>query len=222
MRKTIFANDEFYHIYNRGVEKRDVFVDEKDYVRFLITLREFNKIEPTGGLYVQHLIKKAGSSNQVARPSDLVATDENKLVDIVAYCLNSNHYHMILKQKIDSGISKFMKRIGGGYSGYFNKKYKRSGSLFQGPFKSIHIDSNEYLLYLSAYVNQNNFIHGGDKYWEYSSYLDFIGKRNGVLCNKEKVLNQFGSVKEYEEFVDKNAQYLKEKKGLNKYILEQL
>jgi len=77
----------------------------------------------------------------------------DKLVDVVCYCLNSNHYHMILKQKSNDGIKKFMHKLGTSYTMYFNKKLKRSGSLFQGKFKSIHIDSNEYLLYLSAYVN---------------------------------------------------------------------
>ena len=77
------------------------------------------------------------------------------LVEIVAYCLNPNHYHLIVKQISEKGIERFMQKIGTGYTNYFNKRYERSGALFQGKFKSIHIDSNEYLLHLSVYVFEN-------------------------------------------------------------------
>jgi REP element-mobilizing transposase RayT len=232
--KTEFANDEYYHIYNRGIDKRDIFVDDLDYKRFLLSMNLLNDVE--NGL--MHIWKDAKRMEKDLK-TNLVVTDKNqsrvdprldlrerlnnrnKLIEIVCYCLNPNHYHFILKQKEEKGVQKFMQKLGIGYTMYFNKKQKRSGSLFQGKFKSIHIDSNEYLLYLSAYVNQNHFIHGyKDKNWQYSSYLDFVGERNGVLCNKADILDQFGSVDEYKEFVENNSLYLKEKKELEKYILE--
>ncbi len=224
IRKTKLVNDEFYHVYNRGVDKRDIFVDDKDYKRFLLAMNLVN--DTTSGLmHIWRDMRRMERDKVQPRVDPRLNLEEHlksriKLVEIITYCLNSNHYHFILKQKEEKGIEKFMQKLGTSYTMYFNRKSKRTGSLFEGRFKSIHIDSNEYLLYLSAYVNQNNFIHGGDKYWKYSSYLDFIGKRKGVLCDKEEILNQFGSVKEYEEFVDNNAKVLKEKKELNKYILE--
>lgn len=122
---------------------------------------------------------------------------------------------------MENGISKFMQKVGTGYTNYFNKKYKRSGSLFQGKFKSIHIDTNEYLLHLSAYVNRNDFIHGYDKKdWEYSSYLDYVGKRNGKLCNKEIILGQFRNKKDYADFMDRTGEYFKDKKEREGYLLE--
>lgn len=133
-------------------------------------------------------------------------TPKSELVQIVAYCLNPNHFHMILKQVSDNGISEFMKRLGGGYTWHFNKKHNRSGALFQGRFKSIHIDTNEYLLHLSAYVNKNDFIHGYGKIeWKYSSYLDYIGKRNGKLCHKGIILGQFKDQKDYTDFMDRTG-----------------
>jgi putative transposase len=91
-----------------------------------------------------------------------------RLVEINAYCLNQNHFHLIVKQLRSGGISEFMQKIGTGHTMYFNKKYNRSGSLFQGTFKSTHINSNELLLYLSVYVNANHRIHGyPDKDWQY-------------------------------------------------------
>lgn len=108
----------------------------------------------------------------------------SKLVNIVVYCLNPNHYHSILKQKQGNGIANFMHKLSTSYTNYFNCKHKRSGSLSQGRFKSVHIDSNEYLLYLNAYVNGNNFIHKHNKNiesWPYCSYLDYIGKKRRAL-----------------------------------------
>jgi len=219
-----FANEEFYHIYNRGVDKREIFLDDFDYVRFLKSMREFNVIKPIGSLYEKNFRDREAAPG--VRPPIGGRTPKShsssNLVQIIAYCLNPNHYHIILKQNRDGGISEFMKRVGGGYTGYFNKKYKRSGSLFQGRFKAIHIDSNEYLLYLSAYVNKNNFIHQYQNKddWKYSSWLDYVGKRNGNLCKKELILNQFKNKKEYQEFVDKTSLYLKDKKEMEKYLLE--
>ncbi len=228
MRKTTFANGEFYHIYNRGVDKREVFLAEADYERFLICLREFNRIEAIGSLY-EKSFKKVEHLGTKSPLGDLVPKCE-PLVEIVAYCLNPNHFHLILKQISEKGISKFMLKVSTGHTTYFNKKYKRSGSLFQGPFKAIQIDSNDYLLYLSAYVNRNYFIHNlGTKSpseisqgeWKYCSALDYLGKRNGNLCNKSAILDQFRSVNDYEIFLNDNAVYLKEKKELEKYLLEE-
>ena len=224
MRKTDFANGECYHVYNRGVDKRDVFLDEEDYARFLTSMREFNVINPIGSLYQKSFSEKQGEALGSKSPIGLLEPKaEQELVEIVCYCLNPNHYHFILKQKIERGVEKFMHKVSMGYTNYFNKKYKRSGSLFQGPFKSIHIESNEYLLYLSAYVNKNNFIHGYNlDDWKYSSLLDYLGKRSGKLCNKEIILGQFNNdVEQYSEFLEKNALYLKEKKEANKYLLEE-
>jgi putative transposase len=95
-------------------------------------LKEFNQVEPVLSLYI---------SNKL--PVGIRSLQKQKLVEIIAYCLINNHYHLILKQLVDGGISEFMKRIGTGYTGYFNCKYKRSVALFQGKFKSIHVDSNE-------------------------------------------------------------------------------
>jgi REP element-mobilizing transposase RayT len=215
MRKIIFASGEYYHIYNRGVDKREVFLDKRDYERFLVNMREFNREDTIGSL--KDLQALRARNNGLLEPGV-----PEKLVEIVSYCLNPNHYHFILKQTMERGIERFMHKLGMGYTNYFNKKYDRSGSLFQGPFKAIHINSNEYLLYLSAYVNRNNFIHGYslDDKWPYASYLDYIGKRNGKMCNKETILNQFKDVEEYKEFINVNALYLKEKKEMEKYLLE--
>jgi putative transposase len=219
MRKTTFANGEYYHIYNRGVDKREVFLDEADYERFLICLREFNRTEAIGSLYEKSLREKKNGSSTPIRGVELPA-----LVEIVSYCLNPNHYHLILKQNSEKGIEKFMQKVGTGYTNYFNKKYKRSGALFQGTFKTIHIDSNDYLLYLSAYINKNHFIHGlGQGDWKYASLLEYKNMQPESLnvCKTELILGQFRNLDEYLDFLDKNALYLKEQKENRKYLLEE-
>ncbi|KKQ13047.1 MAG: hypothetical protein US30_C0015G0009 [Candidatus Moranbacteria bacterium GW2011_GWF2_36_839] len=222
MRKTEFANGEYYHIYNRGVDKREVFLSEKDYIRFLETIRFVNNQKTHFGLSdykKRNNIRPLGS--ELSDPKGQVG-QTNNLVDLVCYCLNPNHFHFILKQKAENGISFFMGKLGNSYTKYFNIKNSRSGSLFQGPFKSIHIDSNEYLLLLSAYVNANHEIHGFlEKDWPYSSFLDYTGKRDGKLCNKEIILGQFDNdFSEYEKYIKDNADYFREKKELEEYILE--
>jgi putative transposase len=216
MRKVTFANEEYYHIYNRGVDKRDVFLDDNDYLRFLKNLREFN----SNLLREERLRAQNATSSEF--DSDSESNSDEALVEIIAYCLNRNHYHLILKQNSEKSIEKFMQKIGTGYTNYFNKKHERGGALFQGKFKAIHINSNEYLLYLSAYVNRNNFIHaynGNSKEWKYCSAPDYLGKRDGTLCNKNIILDQFKGM-EYEDFLDRNAEHLKEKKELAHYCLE--
>jgi hypothetical protein len=115
-----------------------------------------------------------------------------------------------------------MKRLGGGYTKYFNHHYKRSGVLFQGKFKSVHIKTSAHLLYLSAYVNRNYFIHGygNDSDWMYSSFLDYTGKSKSGICDTSVILDQFKDKNEYREFMEENSLYMKEKKEDEKYLLE--
>ena len=137
MRKIKLITGECYHVYNRGVEKRSVFLDNFDHRRFLISLEELNQEGPL--LNFRRLIgARLQSSND----------EKNKLVDIICYCLMPNHFHLIMKQLIDKGIPKFMHKIGTSYTNYFNKKYSRSGVLFQGAYKIKYIDGDAYLLHL--------------------------------------------------------------------------
>jgi len=219
MRKTEFANGECYHIFNRGVDKRKVFLNAGNYHRFLLSMELLND-EKDGLMEEWRNFKK---SNPKARISDFRELSSRKpLVEFIVYCINPNHYHFALKQITDRGIERFMHKIGTSYTNYFNKKNKRSGSLFQGNFKSVHVDSNEYLLYLSAYINKNNFIHGynSNGNWEYSSLLEYIGSEKRGLCNKDIILGQFKNKIEYKKFINKNASYLKKKKEDERYLLE--
>jgi REP element-mobilizing transposase RayT len=213
MRKDVLVEEEYYHVYNRGVDKRNIFLCDKDYLRFLESMKEFNSTEPIYSLYLHNELKRRGVLD-VGRLK--------KLVEIICYCLNPNHFHLILKQKTKNGISEFMKRLGGGYTKYFNHHYKRSGVLFQGKFKSIRIKTNAHLLYLSAYVNRNYFVHGyGDDFkWKYSSLLDYVERGKSEICETKVILEKFKDKEDYRGFIQENALYMKEKKEEEKFLLE--
>lgn len=137
-----FAVEEYYHCYNRGTDKRDVFLDSQDFSYYLKSLKAYNDVNVYGKLRLHE------------------ENDSNKnLVEIIAYALMPNHFHIILKQVEENGISKFLQRVGIGYSMYFNLKYKRTGSLFQGTFKSKYIPSDQDLRQVIGYVYKNNVVH---------------------------------------------------------------
>ncbi len=150
MRKESLITGESYHIYNRGVDKRDIFNTIHDLERFKESIKPFNQIESIGSL--EHHRKQG-------RGLDSPPTEPEPLVAIIAFCINPNHFHFVLKQLVDGGIAKFLQKLQGGYTYYFNHKHGRSGSLFQGTFKSKLIDSDEYFRKIFSYTNQNYLVH---------------------------------------------------------------
>lgn len=214
MRKYQFINNKYYHIYNRAVEQREIFKDAEDYFKFLRGLKDFNN----KSFYEQRI-----AALEKKELSSFLANLE-RIVEIIAYSLNPNHFHLILKQLVENGISDFMHKIGTSFTNYFNKKYSRSGSLFQGPYKAIRIDSNDYLLWLSGYVNGNIEIHklGRAELWNWSSYKSFLGEeKNEILGDTSIILTQFKNTDEYKEFVEKViGESRKRKEEMKKYLLE--
>ena len=144
MSREPFITGEFYHIYNRGVEGRDIFLDQPDYSRFLLGMKAFNNAKSIFSLS-RHI--KHEETNQFFK--------QEPIVEFVCYTLMPNHYHFIVRQLKDEGISRFMQRLGTAYTKYFNKRYERAGVLFQGLFKSKHISDDSYLMHVSRYVHLN-------------------------------------------------------------------
>lgn len=181
-RNLVFAPGEFYHIYNRGTEKRKIFLTHYDYERFLSLLYLANSEEPVD-------LKRQGRTL-----SELLNQERGeKLVDLCAYCLMPNHFHLIVKEVKEGGISKFIQKLTTGYTMYFNKMNERSGALFQGKFKSEHANDDRYLKYLIAYVHLNpvklfqaewkikeiSDRKGAERFldqYRYSSFLDYCGQ----------------------------------------------
>jgi putative transposase len=210
-RKIEFAIGEYYHICNRGVEKKNIFIQEKDFLRFIDYLIYFNTENPS---WIINDLRESGID---AHPKK-----EEMLADVVAYCLNSNHFHLILKENKQGGIAKFMKKICTGYAMYFNKKYNHVGVLFQGRFKSVHIGSNEQLLYTSAYVNCNCEIHGFARAEEYlwSSFSEYVKDKSVVVSGGEVVLEEFENKEEYRKYALNQISSMRENKETKNIFLE--
>ena len=187
MRNILFQNNRYYHIYNRGVDKRYIYSNRYDYLRFIRNMRVFNTIVP----------------KDTECPAGHSVSD--RLVDIICYSLLPNHFHLMIKQVRNNGISVYMQKLMMGYTKYYNKKNNRTGALFQGPFKAVKIVTDEQMLHVSGYIHGNSEIHNISKAneWVWSSYLDYINKRDGTLCNNSVILNEFDSVAHYNRYVAK-------------------
>jgi len=185
-----------YHIFNRGVDKRDTYTSKNDYIRFYLSLDVFNTIQPSSNF--------EDSKNKQRSKGD-------RLVQIYAYSLLPNHFHLIVKQCVDGGISEFMKRIQGGYTSHFNEKYNRSGALFQGRFKRIHIDTEEYYQYLFVYVNENHYVHDVQRLDEvcYSSSIHYQNIAKSRLLLEDQVKYNLHESKELAKLIATQRRILK-------------
>src|SRR3989344_3808259 len=137
-----------YHLLNRGVDKRKIFMDEKDHFRFIHDLFEFNDTASA-----DHNFHRITQLRDVGRPSVESRRPRKLLVNLHAFCLMPNHYHLLVSPLHDTGISLFMKKLNGGYAKYFNERYKRSGALFQGKYKSVSIKSDPHFLWIPYYIH---------------------------------------------------------------------
>jgi len=195
-RKIHFANKEYYHVFNRGVDKRDIFCSKEQQNFFFYRLHLLNTTD------VRKYI-----ANQRSRFKDkVIYPGGDKLVSIVAYSLLPNHFHLLLRQEVENGVSKFMQRLCTSYTKYFNQANERSGALFQGRFKATHLKGDLALPVLSAYVNLNHKHHKIDpaRHLVKSSLPEYFNVEQGfLLCNPEYVLNivnEVGGLKAYMEF----------------------
>jgi putative transposase len=204
IRKVNFVPGEYYHIYNRGNDKRIIFNDNNDYYHFI------------------KLLYLSNTKNKVVLR--FVGNDifnfkkENKLVEIGAWCLMPNHFHLVVTQTEGGNISKFMQKLTTAYSMYYNQKYKRTGSLFEGKFKSQHTPDDRYLKYLFSYIHLNpikliqkdwkekgiinkkeaiDFLYN----YKYSSYLDYLenNREESLIINKDVFPNYFPTKEKFQQ-----------------------
>lgn len=203
---------EIFHTLNRGVDKRKIFMDEQDHFRFIHDLFEFNDQQPLNN--ATYRFRK--QYKDIASPY-IKKQPRKLLVNIHAFCLMPNHYHLLLSPKIEGAITKFMKKLNIGYAKYFNEKYKRSGALFQGRYKSVAVEKDAHFIHLPYYIhlnpldliapewrnkeisNFNKAIKFLDSY-RWSSYLDYAGKKNfPSVTQRDFLLEFYGGSKEYKK-----------------------
>lgn len=194
-----FAKGEIYHVFNRGVDQRLVFQDEADYELFLYYLY----------IYLTPLEKVLRRYHGL--PIRLFRKNLSDKVDLLAYCLMPNHYHFLVRAKEKDGISQFMKQLSNAYTHYFNEKYKRSGVLFEGSFKAVHVLTNELVLHISRYIHLNPVVAGlsTDPEYKWSSYSEYINESPTKICQTKFILDFFPSVYAYKKFVHDQKDYAK-------------
>ncbi|OGL40319.1 hypothetical protein A3J32_02480 [Candidatus Saccharibacteria bacterium RIFCSPLOWO2_02_FULL_46_7] len=187
-----YVPDSYYHIYNRGVNKRRIFIDDQDYAVFLNLLKRYLDSKPTkdkqgreyGWLY-GHL-------------------------ELLAFCLVPNHFHLLIYQRDPTAMTHLLRGVGTSYSTYFNKKYKRVGPLFQERFKASRISKDEYLQHISRYIHLNPENY---RTWEFSSLPYYLGKKQSDWVRPKMILDLFES-DEYENFVSDYLSYKRELDGI--------
>ncbi|MDP3948835.1 MAG: transposase [bacterium] len=206
-----------YHVLNRGVDKRDIFLNDGDRLRFIHDLFEFNDENPLQNVTYNFKVIARPNIGQEGKPNRM---PRKLLVEILAFCLMPNHYHLMLRQKSEGGVTNFMKRLNMGYARYFNEKYERSGALFEGRFKSVVVANEAHFLHLPYYIHFNpldlaapgwrnreikayrktlNFL----KKYRWSSHLDYLGIKNfPSVTSREFLLDFFGGHKEYERKIN--------------------
>ena len=204
MRKKTFVSEEYYHLYNRGNSKQKIFHDKQDYYRFISLLYACNSVNNF----------KIYDLGKTETPYDFERG--SLLIYIGAYVIMPNHFHILITQTEDGDISKFMQKLATAYVMYYNKKYNRTGSLFEGKFKAEHLDNDVYLKYIFSYIHLNP-VKLIDKNWKekgirnkkealnylaqysYSSYTDYMGKertQNRIL-NRKVFPDYFPTTKEF-------------------------
>lgn len=210
MRQRIVAGN-LYHILNRGVDGRKIFIDEKDYFRFVHDLFEFNDENSAFNIGYHFTKNRKNQSIDVGR--QYIAKSKEReprklMAEILAFCLMPNHYHLLLRPKKDESVAGFIKKINGGYAKYFNNKYQRAGALFQGKYKSILIEKDAHFIHLPYYIHSNpldlKFPEWRSKEiknykeamkflenYRWSSFPDYIGKKNFPSVTQRKFLLEF-------------------------------
>lgn len=213
MKRPIFTPGNIYHVYNRGTDKRDIFLDEEDYLRGVHDLWEFNDENPAANAFYKLISLK---TYEVVKTYEVGLRKMGKqdrqprklLVKIHAFVLMKNHFHLLLESFSAKGISEFMRKFGTGYTNYFNQKYKRAGGLFQGKFKAIHITKDAHFIHIPYYIHCNplDYFDIGWRRGEivdttrtiqfleeyrWSSFPDYIGKKNFPSVTYRDFLTRF-------------------------------
>lgn len=200
----------YYHVFNRGVNRLDTFIDKRDCHQALLSMNYYRFNKPPFRL---SRFKSLSATEQTKRLIELLNTNET-LVDILCFVLMPNHFHFLLKQNVEDGISTFIRKFSNSYARYFNTSHNWVGHLFQGQFKAVEIESESQLIHVSRYIHLNPYVSGittkdNLENYPWSSYPDYLTKRLDRV-NPIEILKIFKSPEAYREFVTNHADYARE------------
>lgn len=218
-RSVILATGEFYHIYNRGVAHQPVFLNRADYKQALLCLSYYRHIAPPVKL-------SSFKELDVEQRNYLIRELERKgekLIELISFVFMPNHIHILLKQLVDGGVSIFMGRLSNSYTKFFNLAHERSGPIFQGAFKAVHVVTDEQLIHVSRYIHLNPVVSHVIKeqdllLYPWSSMSEFMGSK--YLVDPLPVLAHFPSTEVYKDFVFDQINYGKELEYIKHLTLE--
>lgn len=220
-RITPLVTSHVYHVYNRGVARQPTFFSKRDYERIMLTFRYYRLYKPPRKLsYFLELPAPEREPWLLHQEKELT-----KLVEIVCFVLMPNHFHMLLRQLVDSGITTCLRNSLNSYTKFINTKYQRPGPLFQGEFKAIRMETDEQLLHVSRYIHLNPLVSSvvrEDKLRTYpwSSLPVYLGSATSPYLSPTIVLNQFSPNNRYESFVFDHADYAKKLENVKHLLLE--
>jgi len=214
-RQIPLITNEIYHAFNKGIASQKIFLNDSDYQRGLNSLYYYKHQKPPikySRLFSLSIDDRNNLLNQLEK--------ENKgLVKLISFCLMPNHFHLLIKQLIDEGISKYLSNFSNSYTRYFNTKYKRSGPIFQGKFKAIHVKNNEQLLHLSRYIHLNPYSASIVKNIKQLQNYKYSSLSTSKVESKI-ITNQFKNINKYHQFVYDQADYQKSLEVIKKQMLD--
>ncbi len=220
-RRTILANGEFYHIFNRGINHQPTFLNRRDYQRALLASRLYQYLQPPISLS-QFL-----QMSQQKREKLLTNIPKSgSLVTIAAFCLMPNHFHFLLRQETDEGISRFMANLQNSYTRYFNTRHQRDGALFSGRFKAVHIENEDQLLHVSRYIHLNpysSFVVKTQQQllnYPWSSLPEYLHPKEAKISQPQIILSSFSSPADYKKFLLNQADYQRHREEIKHLMLE--
>lgn len=219
-RLTPLITSEIYHVYNRGIDRRPTFVSKFEYLRAIETINYYRLEKPP--IRLSEFLDLDEEKKDVAR-NRLVMLE--KIVEIYCYCLIPNHFHFLIRQLRENGVSKFIGNFQNSYTRYFNTRNKRDGSIFLGQFKAVRIETDEQLIHVSRYIHLNpynsclvsSFLQLEGYSW--SSFPDYLSQRESFV-EKSFVLSFFKGFKEYKKFVYDQADYQRKLDSIKHLVFE--
>ncbi len=222
-RRVPLVTDQYYHVFNRGINRQPIFLGFKEYRR-AFDLLDFYSFATVKLRFSKFLLLTKGERIAIF---DKLRKENNKLVDIIAFCLMPNHFHFLLQQKQDNGISKYMAIFQNSYTRYFNTKYNKIGPILQGQCKAVRVEDDEQFVHLTRYVHLNPYTSyvvkdkGDLETYPWSSFPEYIGKVSTDVCKKDIIVERFKDTVSYKTFVFDQADYQRELDRIRHLTLEE-
>lgn len=214
---------EIYHVFNRGIDRRPTFIGKKEHER----AKELVKFYQWAGLGVRYSVFREWTTDRQMEFDQKIQNQGEKLVDVLAYCLMPNHFHLLLRQAKGGGISKFLSNFQNSYTRYFNTKNRRVGPLFLDQFKAVRIESEEQLLHVSRYIHLNPYTSFVVKTFEdleayrWSSLPEYLGHEEG-FCQRQVLMGFFKNQTGFRTFVLDHADYQRRIVGISHLTFEEV